>query len=91
MGEEDIQRCGDNEVLNIRVKDQQGGEISFKVKKSTHFSKIFDAYAARHSLEVSQLRFIFDGARINGESTPKMFEMEDNDMIEVMIQSVGGN
>ena len=90
MGEENVQSGGDNEVLNIRVKDQQGGEISFKVKKSTPFSKIFDAYATRHNLDVSQLRFFFDGARVYRERTPKMFEMEDNDVMEVMIQSFGG-
>ena len=91
MGEENVQSGGDNEVLNIRVKDQQGGEISFKVKKSTPFSKIFDAYPTRHNLDVNLLRFFFDGSRLYRERTPKMFEMEDNDEIQVVIEALGGH
>ena len=90
MGEENVQSGGDNEVLNIRVKDQQGGEISFKVKKSSPFSKIFDAYAARYGLEPSLIRFFYDGVRLSKENTPKMFEMEDNDEIIVVVESIGG-
>ena len=91
MGEENVQSGGDNEVLNIRVKDQQGGEISFKVKKSTPFSKIFDAYATRHNLDLNLIRFFFDGNRLHGDRTPKMFEMEDNDEIQVVIEALGGH
>lgn len=78
------------ETITVRVKDQAGEEMIFKVKKTTKMSKIFDAYASRKGINVSSLRFMLDGSRINGEQTPKMLELDDNEQIDVMIEAQGG-
>jgi len=36
------------------------------------------------------LRFMLDGDRIQDENTPKMLELEENDQIDVMLETVGG-
>jgi small ubiquitin-related modifier len=64
--------------------------VHFKVKKNTKFSKIFDAYCNKKSLAKDQLRFLQDGVRINGDTTPEELDMEDGDCIEAMMQQVGG-
>ena len=63
----------------------------FKVKKTTKMSKIFDAYAQRRGLQSNALRFMVDGDRVNPDQTPKMLELDDNDQVDVMLETVGGN
>lgn len=79
-----------SDSITLRVKEQTGDEMFFKVKKSTKMSKIFDAYASRRGIAAGSLRFVLDGERIQADSTPKMLELEDNDQIDVMLDMVGG-
>lgn len=78
------------DVITLRVRDQTGDEMFFKVKKTTKMNKIFDAYAARRGITSSALRFMLDGERITADNTPKMLELEDNEQIDVMLETVGG-
>lgn len=54
-------------------------------------SKIFEAYAQRRGIESKSLRFMLDGERVTADMTPKMLELEDNDQIDVMLETVGGH
>lgn len=89
-GADDAKPAGDEQPITLRVVESSGDEISFKVKKTTKMSKIFEAYASRKGVSVEMVRFMFDGNRMNAEDTPKMLEMEDNDIINVVLQQVGG-
>ena len=42
---------GGNETITIRVKDQNGEETMFKIKKTTRMKKVFATYAARKGVE----------------------------------------
>lgn len=79
-----------SDTITLRVKEQTGDEMFFKVKKTTKMSKIFDAYASRKGVTASTLRFLYDGERVLPDNTPKMLELEDNDQIDVMLDMVGG-
>ena len=50
-----------SETITLRVKDQQGEETFFKVKKGTKMNKVFSAYAQRKGVEVARFRFLIDG------------------------------
>merc|ERR1712137_1101956 len=50
--------------IQLKVKDQQGSEVQFKIKKSTPLRKLMDAYCSRLGLTASQVRFMVDGERI---------------------------
>jgi len=78
------------DVITLRVKDQTGDEMFFKVKKTTKMQKIFDAYAQRRGIQTTALRFVLDGERLAPDVTPKMLELEENDQIDVMLETVGG-
>ena len=52
---------GGSETITIRVKDQNGEETMFKIKKSTRMMKVFATYAARKGVEATALRFMLDG------------------------------
>lgn len=55
--------------------------IEFKVKRTTKFSKIFDAFCGRLNIKKKDVRFVFDGQRIEENQTPKMVsehKVDDN-------------
>eukprot|EP00798_Chlamydomonas_sp_ICE-L_P027020 gene27020-2247_t len=83
------------EVISIIVRDQQGNtafasEVTFKVKPTTKFSKIIDAYCAKKAIDSSTIRFMFDGNRIQKDSTPQELEMEDSDIVDALVEQIGG-
>lgn len=87
---EDVKPSGDDVAITIKVKEGSGEEISFKVKKSTKMSKIMDAYANRRGVNVTSLRFMLDGQRVNANDTPKTLELDDGDVIEALVEQQGG-
>merc|ERR1719210_2892675 len=79
-----------NEQLNLKVIGQDGEIVQFKIKRSTPFRKLINAYCDRSRLSASTVRFMFDGNRINDTDTPKSMDMEEDDTIEVFTQQSGG-
>jgi hypothetical protein len=76
-------------IISIRVRDISGEVTFFRIKLDTKMVNVFEAYSSRKGVSREDLRFIFDGAWINGESTPRMLELEDGDEIDVMIAQTG--
>ncbi|KAH9943607.1 ubiquitin-like protein [Amylocystis lapponica] len=79
-----------NAPINIKVTTQTGEEVFFKIKRNTKLSKLQGAYANKVGKDVSSIRFLYDGNRINDDDTPASLDMEDNDTIDVMVEQVGG-
>ena len=71
-------------------KWQTGEETFFKIKKTTKMSKVFQTYANRKGVQLSSLRFLLDGERIEPDQTPKMLELDDQDQIDCMLEQSGG-
>lgn len=80
----------DNDRISLRVVDQYGGEVFFKIKKTMPLGKLISAYCERKSVQANTVRFLFDGTRINDDMTPKSLNMEEDDVIDVMLQQTGG-
>lgn len=51
------------------------------MKKSTKFEKILNAFCQKKAVAISEVRFVFDGTRINPSMTPEDMEMEDGDTV----------
>lgn len=80
-----------NESITIKIRDQAGDQIFFKVKQTTKMSKIIGAYAKRRGLSKDNLRFLVDGERVKEEETVKTLELDDGDQLDVVLQQVGGS
>jgi len=80
-----------NAPINIKVTTQTGEEVFFKIKRNTKLSKLQGAYATKVGKDVSSIRFLYDGQRVNENDTPASLDMEDNDTIDVMVEQVGGS
>ena len=48
---------------------QDGQDVSFKVRTTTKFDKVFDAYCERKAVSKQHTRFLYDGARVQGAQT----------------------
>jgi len=76
--------------IQLKVKDQQGSEVQFKIKKSTPLRKLMDAYCSRLGLQSAQVRFMVDGERIGPDDTADKLGLEDEDLIDVAMEQTGG-
>ncbi|OYV74992.1 MAG: hypothetical protein B7Z66_14530 [Chromatiales bacterium 21-64-14] len=76
--------------VNVIVRDQTGGEIHFKLKMHTKFGKVFASYCAKKGVDVNSMKFLFDGDRINEEKTPMDLEMTDGDVVDAVVEQIGG-
>jgi len=79
------------ERINIKVTDGHGGEIWFKVKRSTPMKKIIETFCKKQGKDENSLRFFFDGNRVNAAHTAEELDMEDNDVIEAHHAQLGGS
>ena len=66
----------------VRGSLQDGNIMHFKINKKTQLMKLMEAYCARQSLQMEQIRFLFDGNRLRDTQTPDELDMEDDDVID---------
>lgn len=78
------------DLLNIKCVAQDRDEVCFRLKATTPFQKMFDAYASQTKMNVASLRFLFDGTRLNPTQSPGALQMEDGDTVDVYMEQVGG-
>ena len=82
---------GEDENINLSVVDQSGGApVQFRIKKTTPFRKLMDAYCNKLGLSKEAVRFTFDGNRIREQDNPKACGVEDGDEIDVFQMQQGG-
>lgn len=62
----------------------------FKVKKTTKFEKILAAFCSKKAVDASQVRFVYDGTRVNPSMTPEDLDMEDGDTVRGWVWGGGG-
>ena len=79
----------DPERITIIVKDQNGEEVMYKIRRTTQMRTVFNAYAARKRVDVASLRFLLDGRRVSFDETPAILDLEDLDQVDVILQQCG--
>jgi small ubiquitin-related modifier len=65
-----------------------GEDVLFKVKKSTRFERVMDAYARMKGVEMDSLRFLLMD-RICYWHTVGEAGLEDGDIVMVMLEQLG--
>jgi len=76
-------------TIKIRVKDQNGYQIMFIMKRSTRMAKVFKAYAQQKGVDVRGLRFMIHGEEVNPEATPIDLGLEDDDVVDALLRQLG--
>ena len=80
-----------NSRILIRVQDQNGNSLSFQVKIKTRIRKIRDTFANKNGLRADDLRFVFEGERLDLEKTVEFYGIRENELIEVYSEMTGGH
>ena len=65
------------EYLNLKVKSQDGEEVFFKIKRTTQFRKLMEAYCQRQTVSMNNVRFLFDGEKIKSHLNSKNKNPDD--------------
>ncbi|EDO06751.1 Ubiquitin-like pmt3/smt3 family protein [Babesia bovis T2Bo] len=79
-----------SEHIQIKVRSPDGSEVYFKIKKKAKLEKLMSTYCVRLGQSPDAVRFLFDGDRIKGDSTPEELGIEHGDIIDAMVQQTGG-
>lgn len=78
------------ECFEISVKSQDGNEIRFKIRPTSRFGKVVDAYCKRSGVERDTVRFLFDGQRLEEDKTIGEIGLQDGDEVDAMVSQIGG-
>ncbi|CAD7962579.1 unnamed protein product [Amoebophrya sp. A25] len=76
--------------IQLRVRNHQGGEVQFKIKRTSQLKKLMEAYCQRTGVRMGEVRFMVDGERINENDTPDGLGMADEDLIDCSVEQTGG-
>ena len=74
-----------SESIQVRTIDENGNAILFALKPTTPLQHLMQAYCNRQGMDMKNLRFMYDGKRIEGAQTPADLDMEDGDTIDVEV------
>eukprot|EP01038_Epipyxis_sp_PR26KG_P003951 gene3951-5666_t len=78
------------QVLTLILVPSNEADIEIKVKRSTKFKTIMEAYTKKAGKAMLTFKMLLDGAIIGHEDTPESLKLEDGDRIQVMINQKGG-
>ena len=84
------EKSGNNEQINLKVVTQDSTEVFFKIKKNTPLKKLMEAFCNKQGLNMSSVRFLNDGVRITPDKTAADLGLQDGDVIDAMMNQVGG-
>ena len=76
--------------MNIKVRGTDGTELFFRLKPTTKLKKMMDVFLQKQGANENSCRFVYDGARVRHDDTPKGLNMEDGDVIEAVVEQSGG-
>jgi len=70
--------------IQLRVRDQSGSDVYFKMKRRLPLGLLQDAYCQREQLDLSKLCFLYKGRRIIPDETPEELDMEQVVTVDVV-------
>jgi len=82
-------RAGSDETVRPK-RNPLDNTLHRQVKTHTKLEKVITAYCTKKAIEPTAVRFVFEGARVNPNSTPQDLGMDDGDSIDVFQEQVGG-
>lgn len=73
--------------VTIRIRDSSNVDVHLKMNRNVKLQKAFDLFASKKGLVISSLRFLLDGEPVEGDSTPEVLDLGDNELITVEMGS----
>ncbi|CAL1366245.1 unnamed protein product [Linum trigynum] len=80
----------DRERIDLKVTDQEGKEMLFKIWRDSPLNKLMNAYCEQRKVVPKTYVFLYDGQIIHPLKTPDELEMENGAEIAAMLHQTGG-
>ncbi|XP_059158593.1 uncharacterized protein LOC131942701 [Physella acuta] len=80
----------DPNKVDLRCVDQQRKCINVELGRYEPMSILMRAYCDKYNYQMSTIKFMYDGDRVQEADTPDKLGLEDGDAIEAFSQQVGG-
>lgn len=80
----------EDKPILIKLYNANNGELQFRVKRTTPFSKILEAWSDKTSVQTNAFKFSFDGEQIDPCKCPADYDMQEGDVIDIMPIQTGG-
>ena len=81
---------GEASHVKIRIEFQDIVDV-YRLKRDQSFKKLINKFCARHGVDFSVVRFIYEGKKLRLVDTPISMGMEDEEeTIEVFTEQCGG-
>lgn len=75
-----------DEKITITVSDDHNNGVQFRAKPQVPLRKIFERYAQKLAVSRNELRFYYDGNKLQDGDTPEEAGITDGGVIEVLKQ-----
>lgn len=77
-------------TLNIVIRDKRDDtDMHFRVDPTRELGPTMASWASCKHLELKDVRFVYDGTRVQDDETPQSFEMETGDVVDAHIPQMG--
>merc|ERR1712224_150948 len=71
----------------LKVKDPQGSEVHFSIRKSRPLQKLMEHYCSMTGLQSSHVRFMVDGECIAANASAEQLGLHDGNIIDVQTEN----
>lgn len=85
----DVKMDGE-ERITIMISDDHDNGMQFRIKPNVPLKKMFQHYADKQSVSRNDLRFYYNGQKLQDTDTAESVGIGDKDRIEVLKQQIGG-
>lgn len=76
----------DSDLIEIHCQTgDRRSTVVIKLAPNDSMSHLMEQFARMKNCPMSECRFTFDGEEINGDDTPKLLELEDGEVIDVVM------
>ncbi|KAK1738671.1 ubiquitin family protein [Skeletonema marinoi] len=72
-----------NLIFRVNGKSNETERISIRLKET--FQQVFETFAQRRNVSVSQCKFVFDGETLRPSTTPEHLDLEGDEIIDVKV------
>ena len=76
--------------ISFSIIDSTGHETHFKARPTSEIKKVIAAYHKQRGTNAGSTRFLFEGSRIDESKTIGDLGIEDGNVIDALLQQVGG-
>lgn len=82
-----LQSTMTDDLIYLKVGHSSDPPIKFRMKKTDTMSRLLEGFCKKKGFHAAAMQFVFDGKLVPLSSTPKMLDMENDDLIDAQMKN----